>query len=378
MKRVIRLFDGLMLLAVVAASVFCLTHLALNTHTPSPPQAQASAYHQVAQSTQRTSGNGGQASPASATSTTQANDDCSGLSQFSIDCIESGIATWLAQNIVNGLNPITQIFVNDPLDVVFHTSDQLTYNNGTVIAIAGWVEGIVDSALVIFVIIAGYNVMRGAAQYYENMRTLPALGISVVAAHFALSLAGPLIEINNGICDYLRQQISVQLLATFIENVFSRNFEGNWVLYVLSIVLSLLAFAVVAEMFARVAVIDLFLIFISAWTVAWGLRQAEFVARPCTRAFLVTVFIQAIQVGALGLGALLFASFQQLYGQLNGVDAAFAQELLAIAVLYLVLRLPQMLGAALVLREATDAVVRVPQQAGQAAFQAVKLAATLA
>jgi hypothetical protein len=140
----------------------------------------------------------------------------------------------------------------------------------------------------------------------------------------------------------------------------------------------LLAFAVVAEMFARVAVIDLFLIFISAWTVAWGLRQAEFVARPCTRAFLVTVFIQAIQVGALGLGALLFASFQQLYGQLNGVDAAFAQELLAIAVLYLVLRLPQMLGAALVLREATDAVVRVPQQAGQAAFQAVKLAATLA
>lgn len=376
MKRVIRLFDGLMLLAVIVAGIFCLAHLPLNTHTPPSPQISAS--HQITQSSQHASGNGGPASPDSATAITQANDNCSGLSQFSISCIEQGIASWLAQSIVNGLNPITQIFINDPLDVVFHTSDQLTYNNSTIIAIAGWVEGIVDSALVIFVIIAGYNVMRGAAQYYENMRSLPALAISVIAAHFALSLAGPLIEINNGVCDYLSKQISTQLLTTFIENVFSMNFLSNWVLYVLAIILAVLTFAVVAEMFVRIAVIDLLLIFIPAWTVAWGLRQAEFVARPCTRAFLVTVFIQAIQVGALGLGALLFASFGKLYGQLNGVDSAFAQELLAIAVLYLILRLPHMLGAALVLREATDAVVRVPQQVGQAAMTAVKLAMTVA
>jgi hypothetical protein len=290
---------------------------------------------------------------------------------FDVSCIENGVASWLAQQIASGLQPIADWIAHDPADILFYTSDQLTYNNPQVQKLSSWIETVVDSALVIYVILAGYNVLRGVASHYENMRALPTLAVAAVAAHFALSLAGPIIEINNGICDYFRQQTSLSLLTTYLQNLFTGHLlSAGWLVFVLVIIYVLLGIAVAGEMILRIALIDLLLIFMPAWVICYGIPQTEFVARPMTRAFFVTVFIQAIQLATLGLGSLLLAAFSQSHDQ-------WLELLVGIALFYLILRLPNMLGASLVLREATDAAVRAPRQALQDAYVAVKLAAML-
>lgn len=301
------------------------------------------------------------------------------IDPIQLTCIETGIANWIATGLVSAFQPITDWIAHDPADIFFFTSPDLTYGNPVVKDAYTWVLGVSDGVLVIYLILAGYNIMRRGSHFHANMEALPTLALATVAAHFALFFIGPIIEVNNAMCDALRNFISINLLTNYLTGLFQGNLiDSGLILFILTLIFAGLALAVAGEMIIRIAFIDLLIMFASAWTMAWGVPQTQVYARACTRAFFIAVFIQVVQLATIGLGGVLFTAFSRVQFVVPGVATPLIQTFIGIAALTLTLRMPRLLGAIVPMQEASEAILSLPGQAGQALYQVAKVAIALA
>lgn len=285
-------------------------------------------------------------------------------------------AHWIGQSLVTAFQPITDWISHNPNNVVTFTPPDLTYSNTSVKLLYSWSVGVADTALAVFLALAGYNIMRGATRHYESMQTIPTLLLAAVAANFSLVLIPFIIDINNALCDGIRQIATVSIVTDLFAHLFTADIlDAGLLTFLLALTFGVMLFLLVLSMLVRLAIIDLYIAFAPIWVLCWGLHQTERWARSCTVGFFSAVFVQAIQVGALGLGGMLIESFSQVSVSI----VVIAKLGVGIAIMYVVLRLPSMLGVTMLrpLSEASQLSVRMGQQVisnvGQAAARVAAL-----
>ncbi len=226
----------------------------------------------------------------------------------------------------------------------FITPAFLTYQHGVVQALWRWSVTVVDAALVLFLVLGGYQAVLHhslGVSYPSVLEFLPRLLLAAVAAHFSLSLLSSFIELNNTLCTAILGALATAgagnlTLPFVLPNLLTFPFYVV-VAYLIDVILSAL---LVVQMLVRLALLDLLLILSPIWLLLLSLKPTERVGRLGMIATGTTIFLQALWTLTLAAGSALISGF--------GHSSATPLTLLVgIAALYLAFRLPGMLSHAL-------------------------------
>src|SRR5581483_7325328 len=80
---------------------------------------------------------------------------------FDTACFASAISAWAAGAILNGLQPVTDVFQNSASNILTQTPPDDTYHNSMIVTINEALVHAVDIALASLLLIGGYNVILG-------------------------------------------------------------------------------------------------------------------------------------------------------------------------------------------------------------------------
>ena len=145
---------------------------------------------------------------------------------FDVNCWLSQAAQWIAQNIFNVLQPLIDAINQSSLNFITQTPSAGTYQNPTVIQFTTWSISVVNAAVAVFIIIAGYNIMIArqiGADYYELMEFLPRLALAVLAANFSLYFIRLFIDLENALNLGVINLFSLTILTNTIVGIFRGN-----------------------------------------------------------------------------------------------------------------------------------------------------------
>ena len=253
------------------------------------------------------------------------------------------------------------------------------------------VDGIVSSILVILFMLAGYRVFGGALgfRYAEALEALPRVLLAAVAALLSLTLVDVIIQLNNGLCQFMlsiayNSTNSPTDITTFVIpaqdwlTYFVAFLVANIVLFVAGILLSasfigaifgalIGAFGLIAyiatlrevmlttlsimlavQLIMRFVMINVFIILSPLGIACWAFpnRSLQEVARSWCMGFFKMVFVQFIQVSCLAVGMVVIPPLSvnwNLTASLNGTNLfAFLGP---IAIIWLMVRVPRMVGS---------------------------------
>ncbi len=243
-----------------------------------------------------------------------------------------------------------------------------------------WSIGVVDAAVAIFIVIAGYNLMIArqiGASYQGIMEFLPRIALAVLAANLSLFFIRFFIDLENVLCQGVTDLFGLTLLTNTIVGIFHGNLAGAGLLvFLLAMILGVMNLLLAGQMLLRLVLLVLLIVLAPPAFLCWALPQTQGYARLWTSTFAATVFVQFFQVTALALGAMLISYISAAH--LLSLDSTVLTLLVSLAVLYLVLRIPGMLRvyALRPIAEAGPAAVRAAQGAAEyVAGTAVRLVA---
>lgn len=260
--------------------------------------------------------------------------------QWVIDALSAAF-TWIVDGITSTIsNLLQQAFA---LDILVLTPPADTYQNTVVLAFWRTVVAIADSALAIIICWAGYNSIVGPAagvRYHEARQVLPRLALAALAVNLSLLVTQTMIDLNNA--------LSAIVITPFdnLVNLLTLNIRsGPNAVASLALILLFLAFGVVGlflviQMVVRLAMLDVLIVTAPLGLICWILPQTHAWAHLWTRAFISTVFVQFLQVLALGLGGGLLVFFPS-----DNPFGAVMDLIIGIATLYLTLKIPNFLRA---------------------------------
>ncbi len=284
-----------------------------------------------------------------------------------LQCLLNQAAQWLAKALFSVIQPIVDTIDRTSLNFITQTPPAGTYANATVMQFTTWSIGVVDAAVAVFIVIAGYNLMIACqigARYHDVMEVLPRIALAVLAANLSLFFLRFFIDLENALC----QGVTDLFGLTFVTNTIVGLFQGNLVsagllVFLLAMVLGVMNLLLAGQMLLRLALLVLLMVLAPPAFLCWALPQTQGYARLWTSTFAATVFVQFFQVSALALGAMLI-SYTSTAHLLN-LDRTLLSLLISIAVLYLVLRIPGMLRvyALRPMAEAGPAALRAAQGA---------------
>jgi hypothetical protein len=297
-----------------------------------------------------------------------------------LQCLLNQAAQWLAKALFSVIQPIVDTIDRTSLNFITQTPPAGTYANATVMQFTTWSVGVVDAAVAVFIVIAGYNLMIArqiGARYHDVMEVLPRIAMAVLAANLSLFFIRFFIDLENALC----QGVTDLFGLTFLTNTIVGLFQGNLVsagllVFLLAMVLGVMNLLLAGQMLLRLALLVLLIVLAPPAFLCWALPQTQGYARLWTSTFAATVFVQFFQVSALALGTMLI-SYTSTAHLLN-LDSTVLVLLISISVLYLVLRIPGMLHvyALRPVAEAGPAALRAAQGAVEyAAGTAVRLIA---
>jgi hypothetical protein len=220
------------------------------------------------------------------------------------------------------------------------TPQGITYGHPVVEHLNAWMLLLTNSALVLFLVVAGYKYMFGDDQRFREL--VPKLLVAAIVANFSLPVLGQFIEVSNTVCSGI---LGVVGLAG-IGNLHLPWGLINWatapeyliIVYLIELLCAVLLsgqmlFRIVFLCFLLVtAPVGLFLCFGAGAVLpgarAWGTLWAQ--------AFVATLIAQPLQLLCLGLGATFTASFG--HSSLSPVSM-----LVGVAALFLAWRIPDLL-----------------------------------
>ena len=287
----------------------------------------------------------------------------------------ASLAQWMAQGTLNLIQPLTDRINQGSLNFITHTPVDGTYNNGLVKTFVAFSLGVVDAALAVLIVIAGYNVMIGrhiGARSHEMMELLPRIFLAVIAAHFSLTFVQWFIDLENALNLGVINFAAVSMLTNILVGLFKLDvFQDGWLLFVLLVVLAILDILVAWQMVLRLAFLTFLIALAPLGLLCFALPQTQGWGRLWMNNFVTTVFVQFFQVCILALGGMLVTALVAGTGDLNNLFAfdtdpgkPILTALTSIAIFFLTLKLPGML------RE--WALRGVAQQAGTASVEAAQ------
>ncbi len=261
---------------------------------------------------------------------------------FDVICWLTNAAQWIGQQIINALQSVINGLLHGPLDIITQTPPADTYQNGTVITWANAFLAVVDLALASLIVIGGYNVIvgRGLGLPHSALpEFLPRLLLAFGAAHFSLFFLGLFIDLENALSGVALDLASHAMLTNVIAGIFQGNLLGEgFLVVVLAIVLGIMSLLLGAQMVVRLALLWVLLVLSGPGLACFALPQTMGYGRLWLSLTSSTVLVQFFQVVALGLGGTLLTSLGA--SNLSGLDSTLATLLVAVAMLYLVLRIP--------------------------------------
>ena len=284
---------------------------------------------------------------------------------FDVNCWLGQAAQWIAQNIFNVLQPLIDAINQSPLNFITQTPPAGTYQNATVMQFTTWSISVVNAAVAIFIVIAGYNIMIArqiGSEYYALMEFLPRLALAVLAANFSLFFIRLFIDLENALNLGVISLFSLTILSNTIVGIFHGNLLGAGLLaFVLAIILGVMDLLLAWQMLVRLALLILLIVLAPLAFLCGALHQTQGYLRLWISTFAATVFIQFFQVSALAVGGMLISYVTA--ANLFNLGGSLLSIITSSAVLYLVLRIPGMLRiwALRPVAEAGPAAVRAAQ-----------------
>ena len=264
------------------------------------------------------------------------------LNPLDVTCWLQNAAQWLAQQIMNALQPVITALLSSPLNILTQTPPADTYANPTVISWWQAFLAVVDLAGACLVVIGGYNVMVGrylGLGHSALAEFLPRLILAVGAAHFSLFFLGLFIDLENALCQVALNLAGTQMLTNIILAIFQGNLLGEGLLvWILEFILGVMALLLGAQMAVRLALIWILLVLAGPALACLALSQTLGYGRMWLSLVASAVLVQFFQVVTLALGGVLLTSLGAT--NLLHLDSTLATLVICIALLYLVLRLP--------------------------------------
>lgn len=243
---------------------------------------------------------------ASATATTSAASSVSWSSQW-----VSGILSALWGSMAQGWGDAMQDALKwaNKLKFMFNTPADLTYNHKTVQRLFTWVLGVVDSAIVLILVIGGYNHMFGRTRDFREL--VQTLIYAAIAANLSLFVLGQVIDLHNELCGGLLGEL--QNLGFDKSSIFWTTVK--WVevpayvscAYLLELIMSLL---LMLQMLMRIALINFLLILAPVGMLCFALPQMKPWGQAWAQAFVSALILQFLQLLCISLGSALVASAQ--------------------------------------------------------------------
>ncbi len=286
------------------------------------------------------SGNGAGNTSTSNKETTASISTC--WNPLDVTCWLQNAAQWIAQQIMNALQPVVAALLQSPLSILTQTPSSDTYANPTVITWWTSFLGVADLALACLVVVGGYNVMVGRSlglRHSELVEFLPRLLLAFGAASFSLYFLGLFIDLENALCAMAINLAGTSILTNIILSIFQGNLLGEGLLvWLLALVLGGMAILLGVQMAVRLALLWVLLVLAGPGLACLALSQTVGYGRLWLSLTASTVMVQFFQVVALALGGSLITAI----GVTNilGLDHTIATILVCIALLYLVLRIP--------------------------------------
>jgi len=264
---------------------------------------------------------------------------------FDVNCWLGQAAQWIAQNIFNVLQPLINAINQSSLNFITQTPPAGTYQNATVMQFTAWSISVVNAAVAVFIVIAGYNIMIArqiGADYYGLMEFLPRLALAVLAANFSLFFIRLFIDLENALNLGVINLFSLTLLTNTIVGIFHGDLLGAGLLaFALAIILGVMDLLVAWQMLVRLALLILLIVLAPLAILCGALHQTQGYLRLWMSTFAATVFIQLFQVLALAIGGTLISYVAA--ANLFNLGGTLLSIITSSAVLYLVLRIPGML-----------------------------------
>ncbi len=267
-----------------------------------------------------------------------------GCGPLDITCYINSLASSAAQSIMNALTPVIDEFLKNPVNIINQTPPIDSYQNPTVIALNNIFVGVVDAALACLLVIGGYTIIIGSQLRMPQAslsELLPRVVLVVGAVHFNLLFLGFFIDLENTINLTVIHATDTQILTNTIANMLTFNPDAGLLLVILAITLGIMSILLLIQMIARLALVDLLLGFAPLGLGCLMLYQTVRWGRLWITAFSAAVWVQAIQLGALGLGSIFLSAITAPGTVFHG--NVLVTALLAIGVLGLVLKIPSML-----------------------------------
>jgi hypothetical protein len=261
---------------------------------------------------------------------------------FDVTCLMQNAAQWMAQQVMNALQPVIGVILQSPLNILTQTPPADTYQNATVITWSNGFLAVVDLALASLIVIGGYNVVVGrhlGLNHSELAEFLPRLILAVGAAHFSLYFLGLFIDLENALCSVALNLAGTSMLTNIITALFQGNLVGEGLLvWLLALVLGVMVLLLGVQMAVRLALLWVLLVLAGPGLVCFALPQTLGYGRMWLSLTASTVMVQFFQVVTLALGGTLLTSLGAT--SIFGLSGSLATLLICLALLYLVLRMP--------------------------------------
>lgn len=181
------------------------------------------------------------------------------INPFDATCWLQNAAQWMAQQIMNALQPVIGAIMSSPLNILTQTPPADTYQNPTVITWWNDFLAVVDLALASLIVIGGYNVVVGrylGLPHSELAEFLPRLLMAYGATHFSLFFLGLFIDLENALSGVALNLAGTSMLTNIITALFQGNLVGEGLLvWVLALVLGVMAILLGAQMAVRLALL---------------------------------------------------------------------------------------------------------------------------
>jgi hypothetical protein len=232
-------------------------------------------------------------------------------------------------------------------NVISQTPSMLSYDNPAVGDLWGSMREVGDVGLAVVTVWAGVNLMihpHIRAPYHGALELIPRVLLSGIMINTSLGWGRFVIDLNNALCEAVGSG-SMPGWGSLQQQPGDGAVLLNLIAMVIYLVLGLL---LMGQMLMRLALVDALLIIAPLALLCWVLPQTYSWARLWFSTFFATVFVQAIQVLVLRLGADLI---QRLPSMLSSVGSSsgdgghiwLATLLLGMAVLQLARKIPRLM-----------------------------------
>jgi hypothetical protein len=232
-------------------------------------------------------------------------------------------------------------------NVVSQTPAALSYDNPSVGDLWGSMRNVANVGLAVVTVWAGVNLMihpHIRAPYHGALELIPRVLLSGIMINTSLGWGKFVIDLNNALCAAVGSG-SMPGWGSLQQQPGDGAVLLNLIAMAIYLVLGLL---LMGQMLMRMALVNALLIIAPLALLCWVLPQTYSWARLWFSTFFATVFVQAIQVLVLRLGADLIQRLPSLLSSVgsNPVDgghAWLATLLLGMAILQLARRIPRLM-----------------------------------